>query len=151
MTINALRLHNEAYEELYVGQTLDWAGATHIAAVLCLDAHAPSDLVSTYSDLTHECEDTDYSPKAVPNRTVVRSNDQIRYGSDRVDWGSNVTISGRYIYLIVGDPANLQAGDRIIGHVDLGETKSAVADTDNSSFAFTPATSGWWNVDRSTS
>ena len=149
MAIQPMQLYNDAYEDLYIAQTLDWEGATNVAAILCTNSYSINAFQGTYGDVTHECTDADYDPEPVADRVVDRDSDRIRYRHARIDWGSNVTISARYIVFVVGDPANLQAGDRVIGVVDLGETKSAVADTDNSTFAFTPALTGLWNVLRS--
>ena len=146
MAIQPLTLTNSAFEGLFDG-TIQWAAATHVAAILCTSTYDPLLTHSTYADITNEVETGeghDYEPKAVATRTIARNGDDVEFKSDPVSFGAEVTIAAQYLVLIAGDPANLQTTDPLIGYVDFGETKSSTG----AAFQFTPPASGWFAVTR---
>lgn len=140
---NELVLYDDGFEDLFDG-TFNWAEESDIAAVLLTDSYTPDAGHSTYNDLTNECDDSDYEPKAVSNRSVTRNGDDCEFDSDKVDFGSDVSITARYLALVVGDPTSLASDDKLIGYVDFGESKSS----SNSEFSFDPASTGWFKVSR---
>lgn len=107
--------------------SIDWANDANFAAVLLGDSYTPDlSTHSTYGDLTDEITDTDYSPVAVANRAVTLEGDgSISYTSDPVSFGTDVSISARYMVFVNGDPSNLQAGDAILSLHDFEEVKSS--------------------------
>lgn len=147
MAIQGISLHDEAFLELHNG-TIDWASG-EVAAVLCADGYVPDTAHNNYEDLTHELDPAgDYAPQSVSGRSIARSGDKIIYDCDEIVFGQDVTLSARYLLFVRGAAAGLEATDRVIGVVDFGGTKSSVAGTDHSRFAFTPAATGVWNTDR---
>lgn len=143
MAVNPLTLYNSGFLGLFDG-SLDWDDLTNVAAVLLTSSYTPDLTHSTYADLTDECADADYTPQAVENRSTTRDGDYIVFDSDKVTFGSAVTISAQYLVLVAGDPASLQSADQLIGYVDFGETKSS----DNAEFSFEPSSNGWCRVSR---
>ena len=145
MAIQPLTLYNSAFEGLFDG-TIQWATATHVAAILCTADYDPLLTHATYSNITHEVatgEGHDYAPKPVGTRAIARDGDEVDFTSAAVSFGSEVTIAARYLVLVAGDPANLLTTDPLIGYVDFGETKSST----DAVFTYTP-TLGWFSVSR---
>ena len=146
MSISPIVLYNQAFLELFDG-TIDWNDAANVAAVLCTADYVPELTHTTYNDLTNEVAtggEHDYEPKAVGTRTTVRDGDEIQYKSAAVSWGANVTISARYLVLVLGNPASLATSDKLIGYVDFGEAKAST----DSTFSYTPPATGWFRVSR---
>ena len=123
---------------------IDWDGATNIAAILLTAAHTP-DLTthSTFGDVSaHHVDDADYDPQAVTTRAVALDNGVVQYTADDVVFGTEVTISAQYMAFVVGDPANLQAGDRLISLHDFGEERSST----NATFRVNAPANGWFTL-----
>ena len=144
--MNPLTLYNSAFEGLFDG-TINWATATHVAAILCTSTYDPLLTHATYDDITNEVatgEGHDYEPKAVTTRTTTRNADEVEFGSDPVNFGDPVSITAQYLVLVAGDPANLLTTDPVIGYVDFGESKASTA----AAFTYTPAVNGWFRISR---
>ena len=139
---NKLNLYDSAYLALFDG-TMDWDGMANVAAVLCESAYTPDAAAHTsYSHLTNISATAD--KVAVTGRATNLVSGQIRYTADKISFGAEVSISGQYIALVAGDPANLQASDPLIGWIDLGETKTS----ENAEFSATPAAEGLFRISK---
>ena len=143
MAIQPLTLTNSAFEGLFDG-TIQWAAATHVAAILCTADYVPALAHATMADITNQVTDADYAPQAVGTRTIARNGDDVEFKSAAVNYGAEVSIAARYLVLVAGDPANLLTTDPLIGYVDFGETKSSTG----AAFQFTPPSTGWFAVTR---
>ena len=130
---------------------IDWAGAANVAAVLLTVDYTPDlSTHSTYSDLTNEVTDADYSPALVDNRTIdLRNSDlPVDYRSDDIDFGSDVSIEAAYMVFVQGDPENLQAGDRLISVHTLNDDNGAQSvSSTNSEFRINEPDNGWFGLD----
>lgn len=140
-------LYDQGFYDLIGTNNIDWENDT-IAAVLLSDSYN-KDLSdhTTYSDVSDdEASDSDYSPVEVPNTSTSLSDGDVTFTSDDVVFGEDVSISGRYIVFIKGDPSDLSSDDPLISVHDLEETKSST----NSEFRLNKPSEGhWFNVSRS--
>jgi hypothetical protein len=111
--------------------TVDWKNDTNIAAVLLKAAYEPNlGTHSTYSNVSANIvDDAGYVNQAVGTRNVELSGSDVDYTSDDVIYGTDVTIAAQYMVFVKGDPADLQAGDRLISLHDFSETKSSTNST----------------------
>jgi len=145
---NEMVLYDSSYLSLFDG-THVWADITNVAAVLLAAAYTPDTAAHTdYSDVSaNEVDDavqTDYAPVAVTGRSVSLTSDEIRYTCSKIDFGSTVSLEGQYIGIIAGDAASLNATDKLLGYIDLGEAKSST----NAEFSFTPAATGLYRIQK---
>jgi hypothetical protein len=137
--------YNEGRLRVFDG-TILWKSAPYITAVLLSDAYTPDVTHSVYADLTGELSTvlpSDYTPKAVTNRNVVRVGTDIRYTSNPIIWGMEVSISAKYLVLLLGEDTSLETSDPLIGYVDFGETRHSI----NSEFSFSPDNNVWFTVE----
>lgn len=83
---------------------------------------------------------------SVAGKSINLVNTKIRYSCNPISFGSNVSLSGRYIYICVGNHAAPNVGDRIIGYISLSD--SGNVSSVNSVFSYTPATEGLLELTR---
>lgn len=135
---------HSVYEQGHLGMmdgSIDWDGATNIAAVLLTGTYTPDlNTHSTYADLTNEVADSDYSPVAITARSISNDAGIIRFRGSNADFGTNVSITAQYMVFIQGDPTALTSTDRIISLHDFGQSESSV----NSDFRIEEPTNGWF-------
>ena len=144
---------HEAYVNGVLGLAdgdIDWSGAANVAAVLLTVDYAPDlSTHSTYADLTNEVTDADYSPVAVTTRAVDLRDGAlpVDYRADDVDFGTNVSIAAAYMAFVQGDPAALDAGDRLISLHTLNDDEGAqTVSSTNSEFRVNEPTNGWFGL-----
>ena len=102
-----------------VNNTINVGGGVFYA-VLLTQAHVPNiDTDATYGNLTGQVTDPDYSRKDVNGMTATEVGGVVTVDSDDLDFGSAVTISAKYCYVIAGDANTPAAGDRVLCYVDL--------------------------------
>jgi len=118
----------------------NWATADAHYAVLVTNSATPDrSTESSYSDISaNECSDGDYDQVNIANKAVAVSGTNVRFDCDKINFGSSVTISARYLYVLSGDYASPQASDEIVGHVDLNDGGSADISSTNAEFSFDP-------------
>jgi len=102
--------------------------SSDIAVVLVREGVTLSRASMTYEDLSALVE------KAIPivNPNVyIDENNKIVFTHDRVIFTYNETLSGRYVFYILGDYTNLGNSDKVFGYVDLtggGDASSVQAE-----------------------
>lgn len=105
-----------------------------IVGVLVLAAHTPSVVNDDiYSDISgNECADGDYAPVVVTGLAWTSpSSRNFKLDANVVDYGNNVTITAKYIYLVRRAGGGLVAGDLILGYMDLNTSGSASSTNGN--------------------
>ena len=100
---------------------LQWDESTHYG-VLVKHAHTPNVSNTTFSTLTNICDSVNYANKDIPAKAFLAGN--VDSGSiDFTNVGVDV-MTCRYLYFIEGVAASPQAGDVVIGYVDLTDVAS---------------------------
>lgn len=146
--MNFLETHDQGLLEI-CNRTIDFVGAS-IAAVLVTATHTAdraTDTQFSHISANQASGAGGYAPVAVAGKSITLVSNKIRYNCSAISFGSNVTVAARYIFLVVGNHAALNASDRIIGHIKLS-TSGNVSST-NSVFSFTPAAEGLFELLRS--
>lgn len=132
MAVGTFTLVNQGKLNI-LNRTIDFVGSG-IAAVLLTTTHTPSVTAdSTYGDLTNECADGDYAQVALTTKSITESGGTVTYDADPVSFGTSVSISARYIYLVAGTAGSLTGTDKVMGYMDLSTGGGNVSST-NSTF-----------------
>jgi hypothetical protein len=126
----------------------DWVNDAYYA-VLATTSESPDRATQIdYADILNECADGDYDQVALTSKAVALNSTNVRFTCAKIDFGSTVSITARYLYILKGTAASPAGTDEIIGHIDLdgaGNVSSVSAE-----FSFTPsATNGLFEVERS--
>lgn len=124
-----------------------------IVGVLVDNAHTPS-LVNDniYSDISgNECSDGDYTASFAEGistsiSTTEPSAGVVMVDMSQLDFGSAVTISARYLYLVRRAGGTLVAGDLILGYMDLNDGGAANVSSVASDFKVDANASGLYRT-----
>lgn len=97
-----------------------------VEAVLLTSAYTPAATHAAYSDVSaNECADGDYASKTLTSVAVTEASGTVKWDAEDVTFGNPVTITAKYIALIIKAGAGLVAGDKLIGYMDLNTAGSA--------------------------
>jgi hypothetical protein len=147
MPVGPFLSHDTGFKTLL--GTGDWTGAGAYYAVLATTSESPDRAAQVdYEDILEECADGDYDQVAITGAAAAVNSTKVRFTCSKIDFGSEVTISARYLYILEGTAASPANSDEIIGHIDLsgsGNVSSVAAE-----FSFTPdGTNGLFEIARS--
>lgn len=150
MAVGPFNTHESGFLDL-LSTSVDW-GTTAYYAVLATTAETPNRATQIdYEDILNEHGATgnyDQVALAFTGGSAVIDGTDILFKCDKISFGSNTTITARYLYILKGTAASPAASDLILGHVDLdgsGNISSVGAE-----FSFTPnATHGLFKISRS--
>lgn len=146
--MNFLETHDQGLLEI-MNRTIDWVGGS-VAAVLVTASHTAdraADTQFSHVSANQASGAGGYAPVAVSGKSISLVSNKIRFNCSAISFGSNVTVAARYVFLIAGSHAALNASDRIIGHIKL--SASGNVSSTNSVFSFTPAAEGLFELLRS--
>jgi hypothetical protein len=91
-----------------------------LAAVLLTSDYTPSAAHSTWADVSaDECADADYAEKAVSGESVTAASGTVTVDTDDISFGSNVTITAKYLVLVKGTAGSLATDAVLVGYCDL--------------------------------
>jgi hypothetical protein len=151
MSVAAFQFYDNAFLKVFNGD-IDWEN-DDITAVLVEDTYTP--LASSHTEFgdideaalaTVSAGSGDYKiTLTTPEVTLSDSGDEVEYSSAKVLFGSDVTISARYLVLVKGSAGSLGSSDLLIGWVDFGTTLTS----SNAEFSYTPADTGWFKIQKS--
>jgi hypothetical protein len=120
--------------------------ADTISAVLLDSGYTPDATHDTYSDISSDViADSGYAPQTLANKAVTNSSGTIKFDSDDVSFGSNVSLTAKYIVLVQQAGGSLTGTDKLIGYADLDSGGGSVSST-NSTFQVTVNASGWFTA-----
>jgi hypothetical protein len=147
MSVGPFLTHDSGYLSQFTNAS-DFLGSG-VAAVLVTTAHTPNRATdNAYSAISsNEADDADYSAQALGSKTVAVESTRIRVSCGKITFTAEGDVTGRYIYLVYGDAADLQAADVILGHIDL--TGDGNASSIGAEFSFTPHANGLFEIERS--
>ena len=123
--------------------------AEPVAAVLVTNAHTPNSSTDVdYGDISgNECIDEDYAPVNLTTKTISVQSSVIRFSCAKITLTVSGSITGRYLYFVLGDAASLSSSDLILGRIDL--TEGGSVSSTNTEFSFTPHTTGLFGINGS--
>lgn len=141
MAAGNFTLYGAAIEAIAKG-LLDLDGHSFKAA-LCTSSYTPN--VSTHAvltDLTNELAGGDYARVTLAGVAVSRSGTTVKFTSDPVDFGADVTLTAKY--LVIYDDTH--ASDALLGYVDLNTGGGSAASTDGPFEVSPDPTDGWFTM-----
>ena len=147
MAVGTFTLVNTGKEALLTDNAnqINWASDT-IVAVLANASYAPAATHSTYADIsTNIITDVGYAPVALTNKTSVRTNGTILWDCDDISFGTNVTLTAKYLAIFKRAAGALASTDQFIGYVDLNVGAGLSASSTNSDFRLN-TTSGLFDI-----
>lgn len=91
-------------------------------AILLAGAHTPTQIKALYSDISaNEIADAGYVRQALSGAAISASGKQRYFTSNAVNFGSAVTLTAKYLYILKGTAASPSGTDPILGWIDLNE------------------------------
>lgn len=136
MAVGTFTLVNTGKEALTTDNAnqINWASDT-IVAVLLGAGYTPSATHSTYADISaNVISDVGYAPVVLTNKTSVRTADKILWDCDDVSFGSNVSLTAKYVYFVKRAGGALTGTDQLIGYCDLNVGAGLTVSSVNSTF-----------------
>lgn len=137
MAVGNFTLYNTGKESLITDNAnqIDWANDT-IVAVLLSPSYTPSLAHSTWADLSAtQIADAGYAPVVLTGKTSVLSAGKVLWDCADINFGSNVTLTAKYVAIVKRAAGALAGTDRIIGYCDLNDASgSATVGSINSTF-----------------
>ena len=99
-------------------------------------SYTPSLAHSTWADLSAtQIADAGYAPVVLTGKTSVLSAGKVLWDCADINFGSNVTLTAKYVAIVKRAAGALAVTDRIIGYCDLNDTSgSATVGSINSTF-----------------
>jgi hypothetical protein len=122
----AFKLYDSAIAEFFNG-TQDWDTDSHYAVLLDA-AYIPLASHSTYADISaNVVTDVDYSPEVMSGETVSTAAGITTCDANDVSFGAAVTITAKYLAIVVGTASPTAGGDRLVGWMDLATGTGSVS------------------------
>jgi len=121
MAVGKFNLVDNAVENIFNGNIdLD---ADNMTAILLSATHAWNPLDAILSDISaNEIADVGYAQVAISGQVVNQITNGMKFDCADIDFGNAVTITAKWLYIIVGTSGGLLAGDLILGGMDLDDT-----------------------------
>jgi|JI10StandDraft_1071094.scaffolds.fasta_scaffold123376_2 hypothetical protein len=119
-----------------------------------LDGHSFKGLLATSSytpnaathdelaDITNELAGGDYARVTLTGVAVTRSGTTVKFTSDPVDFGADVTLTAKYLVLY----DDTHAADALLGYVDLNTGGGSASSTDGPFEVSPDGTNGWFTM-----
>lgn len=137
MAVGNFTLYNTGKEALLTDNAnqITWASDT-IVAVLLGNGYTPAATHTQWSDVsTNHVTGTNYDPVALSGKTSTRSGGTILWDCDDINFGSNVTVTAKYVAIVKRSGGALTTTDQLIGYCDLENASgSATVSSTNSVF-----------------
>lgn len=129
MSAGNFTLYNNAKLLLFNGG-LNMAGDT-ITAALLTSSYTPSAAHSTWADVsaTEVAAGGDYAQQALSGESVSGASGTVTVDSGDISFGTNVTITAKYLVLVKGTAGSLTAASELIGYCDLNTGGGSVSST----------------------
>lgn len=137
MAVGNFTLYNTGKEALLTDNVNQIAWATDtIVAVLLGAGYTPAATHSTWADVSAQhVTGTNYAPVLLANKTSVNNSGTILWDCDDIDFGNNVTVTGKYVAIVKRVGGSLASTDQLIGYCDLeNATTSSTVSSTNSVF-----------------
>lgn len=148
MAIGTFTLYNSGKEALLTDNAgqVDWV-ADNIQAVLLTAAYTPDVTHSTWANLSaNHASGTNYAPKDLTNKTVVRTGATILWDCDDINFGSAVTVTAKYMAIVKRAGASLASTDVLIGYVDLDNASTSATVSSTNAVFQVNTTNGLFDV-----
>jgi hypothetical protein len=147
MAVGNFTLYNTGKESLLTDNVnqIDWANDT-IVAVLLGTGYTPALTHTVYSDMSaNVIPDGGYAPVVLTGKTSVMSAGTILWDCADISFGTNVSLTAKYVAIVKRASGALVGTDRLIGYCDLNVGGGLTVSSTNSTFQVS-TTSGLFEV-----
>lgn len=138
MPVGQFTLTNTGKESLTTDNVnqVDWVNDT-IVAVLLGNGYTPSLTHTTFADISsYQITDVGYAPVVLSSKTSTLTSGKILWDCADISFGTNVSITAKYLAFVKRAGTSLVASDRYLAYVDLDTAStSATVSSVNSNFA----------------
>jgi hypothetical protein len=127
-----------------------WLTDDHYAVLVDTAGTPNRDTWDTLANVTNECTDANYIRKDITGETFAEDTvdaTKIKASCAKIDFGTAVTISSRYLLILKGTVAAAASTDTIVGHIDL--SGSANVSSVAAEFSYTPGANGLFRISQS--
>lgn len=148
MAVGNFTLYNTGKEALLTDNAnqITWATDT-IVAVLLGSGYTPAATHSTWNDVSAQhVTGTNYAPVALANKTSVNTSGTILWDCDDIDFGSNVTVTAKYVAIVKRVGGSLTSTDQLIGYCDLDNASGTATVSSTNSVFKVNTTNGLFSV-----
>lgn len=148
MAVGNFTLYNTGKEALLTDNAnqITWATDT-IVAVLLGSGYTAAATHSTWADVSAQhVSGTNYAPVALSNKTSTRSGGTILWDCDDINFGSNVTVTAKWVAIVKRVGGSLTGTDQLIGYCDLDNTSGAATVSSTNSTFQVNTTSGLFDL-----
>ena len=148
MAAGPFNSHITGFTSLLKGD--DWSTDSHYA-VLATSSETPDRATQVdYADIANECADSDYGQVDITGETVsaASGNTGVKFDCAKITFGSDVSITAQYLYILKGDYSSPDDADEIIGHVDLNLDGDTDLESSSAEFSFDPHADGLFVVNQ---
>ena len=126
--------------------TLNWT-STGIYLALVTTTQTVTRGAQTWGDISANADETRIALSTLTPAVTVHE-EAVRLTHTKAMFTEDGSKTGRYVYYLIGDSEDPQAGDKVIGYVDL--TGDGNASSTDAEFSFTPhSTDGLVKINRS--
>lgn len=137
MAVGNFTLVNTGKEALLTDNAghINWASDT-IVAVLLGNGYTPAATHSTWADVSAQhVTGTNYAPVALTGKTSANTSGTILWDCADINFGSNVTVTAKYVAIFKRAGGALTSTDQYIGYCDLENASgTATVSSTNSTF-----------------
>lgn len=136
MAVGNFTLYNTGKESLLTDNVnqIDWASDT-IVAVLLGTGYTPLATHSTYADMSAQViADAGYAPVVLTGKTSVNTAGTILWDCADISFGTNVSLTAKYVAIVKRAAGALAGSDRLIGYCDLNVGGGLTVSSTNSTF-----------------
>lgn len=136
MAVGNFTLYNTGKESLLTDNVnqIDWAADT-IVAVLLGTGYTPLTTHSTYADMSAQViADAGYAPVVLTGKTSVNTAGTILWDCADISFGTNVSLTAKYVAIVKRAAGALAGSDRLIGYCDLNVGGGLTVSSTNSTF-----------------
>lgn len=152
MGMGTVQLFDDTLHNLLDGtDPTSWEANDYYASLYTANgANLPSDAWNTRNDvtgITEVSEAGDYDQKDVGTPLVGGTPPQVEFASSIINWGSDVSITAKWLIVFQGDEASPTTGDACVFWCNCydGDTTTEVSST-NSDFTIDDSANGWFYI-----
>jgi len=145
MTVGIFQSHDTGMAALLGAG--DWAANNHYAMLIKTAQIVDRTHLTRADIIANVCIDADYTNVDLTGKAITLVAQKTRFDCNKILFGSAVSISGRFIYILNGTAAASIDGDIIVGCIDLNTETGDVASL-AAEFSYEPATSGLFEISR---
>jgi hypothetical protein len=152
MAVGQVQLYNHCFERLCQNADVQWDVTTagNWCWLLATSSYTPADTHTTVNDLgaNYITAGSDGGPLERGSTSVAIDNSSgvIQFKAGNANFGSNVTITAKYLIACQGDPSAITTSDIILFYQDLDDTGGSAQSSSSDFVVNAPANNIWFQI-----